>query len=228
MKLISTFILFFTTLGIMKAQECTAYIPYETGSVVEHTHYDKKGKVTGTSTQEIKNVTVNNGETFYEVHQVSTDKKGENVIENDLTFRCKDNVFYMDMNSFVNGEQMKAYEDMEMEISMDEIDMPAKLTPGQILKDGMITMKFVTDTPMPFSFSVEVKNRKVEGLEKITTPAGTFDCVKLSQDIVTKTGFAITMQSVDYYAENLGAVRTETYRKGKLMGYTEITKVTKP
>ncbi len=36
----------------------------------------------------------------------------------------------------------------------------------------------------------------------------------------------ITTRSITWYAKNIGAVRTENYdRKGKLLGYTEITSI---
>ena len=76
-------------------------------------------------------------------------------------YKCENGVFYVDMQTFVNEEQMKAYEDMEMEISMKEINIPAELKAGQMLDDGNIIMT-ITGMPMPMKVQVDVKNRKVE------------------------------------------------------------------
>ncbi len=228
MKLLKTAILFIATTSFIQAQNCKAYIPYEEGTKLEMTNYDKKGKVTGKVNQEITKVESVGNATSFTMHQVFTDEKGENTTETDMTFKCEDNVFYIDMNSFISGEQMAAYEDMDMEIEMNEIDIPTNLTPGQKLKDGKITMKLVTDSPIAMNFTVDVLNRKVEKFETITTPAGKFECVKLTQDINSKFGFSITINSIEWYAEGVGAVKTETYRKGKLVGTTELTKMEKP
>lgn len=58
-------------------------------------------------------------------------------------------------------------------------------------------------------------------------PAGTYEAAKISQTLVTKTGFITTeMQSVQWMVKDIGAVRTETYNKnGKLMGYSIVAKV---
>jgi len=73
-----------------------------------------------------------------------------------------------------------------------------------------------------------VKNRQVGNRETLTTPAGKFDCIKIKQDVVTKTGFTVTIETVQWYAEGVGVVKSESYRKDKLIGYSELTKLEKP
>lgn len=146
-----------------------------------------------------------------------------------MEFECRGDVFNIDMNSFMSGEQAQSFEEMNLEINVEELEIPNKLEPGQKLKDGKLTMSMSGDSPMAMNvFSVTVKNREVIARETITTPAGTFECVKLTQDVVSKTGFAITMNTFEWYAEGVGAVETETWRKGKLVGYTELVKFEKP
>lgn len=212
----------------LTAQECRAYIPYEEGTRSELTHYDKKGKVTGLVKQELKAVEHNGNASSFTVHQVfETPGSKDEPMESEVTFKCVDGVFYIDMNGYLNQEQMDAYKDMEVKLTMDEIDIPSSYKVGQTLKDGNIRME-VTGTPIPMNMTVSVVNRKVEAEEEVKTPAGTFNCVKISQDIVTKAIMNMTVSSVEWYAEGVGVVRTETHRKGKLMGYSELTKFEKP
>ncbi|MBS2211005.1 hypothetical protein KEM09_06315 [Carboxylicivirga mesophila] len=212
----------------LTAQECRAYIPYEEGTRSELTHYDKKGKVTGLVKQELKAVEHNGNASSFTVHQVfETPGSKDEPMESEVTFKCVDGVFYIDMNGYLNQEQMDAYKDMEVKLTMDEIDIPSFYKVGQTLKDGNIRME-VTGTPIPMNMTVSVVNRKVEAEEEVKTPAGTFNCVKISQDIVTKAIMNMTVSSVEWYAEGVGVVRTETHRKGKLMGYSELTKFEKP
>ncbi|MBR8534607.1 hypothetical protein KDU71_03475 [Carboxylicivirga sediminis] len=212
----------------LTAQECRAYIPYEEGTRSELTHYDKKGKVTGLVKQELKAVEHNGNASSFTVHQVfETPGSKDEPMESEVTFKCVDGVFYIDMNGYLNQEQMDAYKDMEVKLTMDEIDIPSSYKVGQTLKDGNIRME-VTGTPIPMNMTVSVVNRKVEAEEEVKTPAGTFNCVKISQDIVTKAIMNMTVSSVEWYAEGVGVVRTESHRKGKLMGYSELTKFEKP
>jgi hypothetical protein len=58
----------------------------------------------------------------------------------------------------------------------------------------------------------------------VTTPAGTFECYKLSFDSEVKTILKMTTKSVQWIAKNVGAVKTETFDKnGKSLGTTELT-----
>lgn len=74
------------------------------------------------------------------------------------------------------------------------------------------------------TITVNIINRKVEGTEEITTPAGTFSCVKISYDVVVKSIMKISSKVIDWYAKDVGVVRSENYRSnGKLTGYSIMT-----
>jgi hypothetical protein len=65
----------------------------------------------------------------------------------------------------------------------------------------------------------------VVGKESITTPAGTYDCYKITSDIATQTQMGIKMNinvsSIEWITSKLGVVKSESYNKNdKLMGYT--------
>jgi hypothetical protein len=67
---------------------------------------------------------------------------------------------------------------------------------------------------------VKVYDRKVEAVEDVTTPAGTFSCYKLSYTVESKTMFTIIAKSTDWIAKRVGVVRSESFDKnGKLTGY---------
>ncbi len=211
----------------VKAQDCKAYMPIEAGTTMQLTHYDKKGKITGVSSQELVAVDKKGSNTTFVVNQKFEDAKEKQVVETELSYRCEDGVFYIDMDGYLDSEQMKAYQDMDIKVTVDEMDIPASFKVGQQLKDGAINME-VTGAPMPFKMTVNVVNRKVEAEEDLSTPAGTFSCIKISQDIITKSVVKVTVSSVEWYAEGVGLIRSETFRKGKLMGYSELTALQKP
>jgi hypothetical protein len=83
---------------------------------------------------------------------------------------------------------------------------------------------------MSITTDMKIMNRIVEGKEKLSVPAGTFDVFKITSDMnvstktVMKIGF--DFQSVSYRAKDiLWDIKTETYRKGKLMGTTVLSKL---
>jgi hypothetical protein len=195
---------------------------------MEQTMYTKKGKATGKNVLEVVSVEEKGKETHFNVHQKSLNKKGKVTYEGDLTYKCVDDTFYIDMSTFINSEQMGANGEMDVSMTMDQVDIPVNAHPGQELKDGSMEMKMSSGV-MNMNMTISIVDRKVEAVEPITTPAGTFDCVKISQNIVTKMMMTFTTRTVDWYAAGVGVVRSETYdKKGKLSGYTELTALTKP
>jgi len=71
---------------------------------------------------------------------------------------------------------------------------------------------------------VKIYDRKVEAIEDMTTPAGTFSCYKMTSTIETKTMFTVIVKSTDWMAKKVGSVRSETFDKnGNLTGYSVLT-----
>ena len=68
------------------------------------------------------------------------------------------------------------------------------------------------------------KNIKIEDIEKITTEAGTFECVKFSYDVAMNMLISKNYHVTTWYNEDAGLVRQETYnKKGQLETKTELT-----
>jgi len=210
------------------SQDCTFYSPETKGSTWEITNYSGKGKEDGKTTYELVNKSTNAGVTTFEIKAISYDKKGKEIFNSTFNAECKDGKYLLDMSFLVNGAMMEAYKDMEVEIENSSIQIPSMDTPaGTNLEDA--TMKInINAGGFEINMKVDITDRKVETKEKKTTPAGTFECIKLSQKTTTKIIAKIETTSKDWYAEGIGMVRTESYnKKGKLMGYSELTKLNK-
>jgi hypothetical protein len=211
----------------LKAQECKVYIPSTVGTEIELTTYDKKDKPTGIIKQTLKEINQSGDTTIYIIHQVTTDEKGKDPMEGTYKFKCLGEVFYIDMNTFMDQKTMDAYKDMQMKMTTENIMIPSKMSAGEKLKDGFIKMEVVAG-PIPITLSVDVTNRLVERFEDVTTSAGTFSCVKISQDNLGNFGFIKTnFHTVTWYSEKIGTVRSETYNKGKLENYMVLTSIKK-
>jgi hypothetical protein len=224
MRLLSTLtaLLLIATIGV-KAQECKAYIPAAVGTEIEMTSYDKKDKPTSIVKQTLKDVKQSGDSTIYSLHQVITDEKGKDPKENDYSFKCYDGTFYIDMKTFIDQKTLDSYKDMQMKITTKNLVFPSNLSAGQKLNDGYFKMEVMAGI-MPITITIDVVNVKVEGFESITTSAGTFSCVKISEDVNSNFGFVKSKAHViTWYSDKVGTVRSEVYVSDKLNSYTVLT-----
>jgi hypothetical protein len=222
-----TFLLF--TSYFMSAQDCTFYYPDAEGAKVEITHYDNKDKITGKSEQEVITIEKAGNNVKAIIKNKYFDKKDEFIFENEMEVSCKDGVFYIEMNNYLNEQALAGFKDMEMEIKGDNLQFPPDMKVGDMLDEGMVTISFNSPAMSMMNMSTAIKNRKVEAIENITTPAGTFKCFKISYDIETETFMKkITSKALQWFSENVGMVRTESYdQNGKPEGYSVLTGIQK-
>ncbi len=207
------------------AQNCEAYIPTETG--VKHTFKtsNKKGKVQSYHSQELLSKKNEDGGTKFEILHTNYDDKKEVVGQDTLEFICKDNMFFIDMGSYLNEEQMGAYDESQIEVTFDNIGYPANLKPGSTLKDGYVQADI--NVGMTLTFKTEIKNRKAVAYEDITTDAGTFKTIKVTEDLSSKIGFIkVNLSTISWVKMNVGNIRSETYdKKGNLSSVTELISI---
>lgn len=217
--------MFLFTSGI--AQNCENFFPVEKGAFMEMKNYDAKGKLSGTVRQTVTDVNDTNEGLIVKVSSEQLDNKDKSLGTQNLEMRCKDGVFYMDMKNFFNQAAMGDMKDVEMSVDAKDLSFPSNLTVGETLPDASLNISMISG-PIPMNMSVNIYNRKVVAKENITTPAGTFECYKMTYDIDTKTIMKMSNSAIQWYAKEAGAVRTETYSKnGKLMGYSELSAFTK-
>lgn len=208
-------------------QDCKPYIPVSEGSTWEITNYSAKDKETGNAAYELVKKEETSSGTTFTVNFVAYDKKGEETFASKYTAFCEDGKFDFDMAFKMNGAQMEAYKDMDVEVDASKFELPSlDEKPGTALKDGSMTVKIGSGGSTMFTMTVLITERKLEAKESTTTAAGTFECVKLYQKISTKMMVKIETYSREWYAENVGLVKAESYNKsGKLTAYSELTKL---
>lgn len=228
-KLVLWSILCFSMLcGQVFAQEC-AGLTMKEGGGFEMNNYDGKAKSIGKIVYKITKVSKEGANTVFTIDMESFNNKGKSELKNTYKMLCDGNVLTLDASSMISQEQMKSFKDMEMKFTYDNIEYPAKYNVGDKLKDASVKGEGKSG-PMPINFNMLIKNRVIAGQEKLTIPAGTYDAYKLTSDMNMEMvmGFPVKMdmQTVSYRAPGVvWDLKTETYRKGKLMGYSELTKI---
>jgi len=212
--------------------QCNPYYDFEEGEVIIHTNYNRKGKEEGSQKMSIKSVTTAGDKQETVADVTLYDKKGKEITTTEITMTCKDGVYRMNMNRFI-PQNMEEMEGFSFNFEGDQMVMPSDLSVGQELEDARFTIKMETENPalsaMMKPTTTRVFNRKVEAKESITTPAGTFDCYKITYDTSVESkmmGMSRTFEtsSIEWVAEDVGMVKVENYdKKGKMQGYTELT-----
>jgi len=72
-----------------------------------------------------------------------------------------------------------------------------------------------------YKITTKMINKKVVGFEKITTPVGDYECVKITYTIEATTNYGVFISNfIDWYNVDLGLIRQESYTKeGRLENY---------
>ncbi len=202
--------------------QCNQYYNVKEGTNWTTSNFNAKGKLQGKTIQKVTAYKeLSNGfEATLEI--TSVDKKGEQTTIGSSTITCKDGVLFFDLNKMFPQEQMKGMEGFEMTVNGTNLELPSNLSTGQELKDANIVITI--NGPMVMNFKVDITERKVIGEETLKTPAGSFDCFKISQKILMKTIMKMEMRSTEWFAKEVGMVKSESYDKnGKLKFYTILT-----
>lgn len=229
MKKIFLLPLFFIVAAFAPKPEhgCEGYYLVKTGVTLEYEDYNAKDKLQGSHSSSITKLEEIEGVLNATMHGIFKDDKGKVTNEGDYTFTCKNGEITIDMRAFMSQEQMEAYKDMEVTIDQTNLVYPATFTEGQTLPDGSLTMKVSTNGMVVMTMTMNITDRKIEKFESITTPAGTYQCVKMTQTNTMNTGFMnIKTKSIDWVSLGIGSVRSESYDKNDaLQSYTILTKV---
>lgn len=209
---------FFSGLSLLTAQsDCDAFFPFAEGVEMEYANYNQNGKLESTAYHKIALVDNSNDGVSATVETRMADEKGKNVLEGEYTVTCKDNTLYMDVSNMLPDEMTSAFSTMDVTVSGDALVLPSSLSVGQILPDAMTEIKAATGGMNLMTMTVTITDRKVQARETVETPAGVFDCYKITHTTNSKMLLSKSFQSAEWYADGIGVVKSETYKNnGKL------------
>ena len=228
-KILLFVLLIFLINTSVKSQDCFKYFPQKEGTSQERKEYDKKDKLTGTTVQTVMKKSVTDSTQQIDIKIESDSPDSDSTYTSKYSIICENGKMYIDMTSYLSDETLAPYEGLDMEIDADKIDFPSNPKVGQELTNGSVKATVKNEGMTMLTLNITITNRKVAAIEKITTEAGTFDCVKITYDAATTIGiFTVKTQSAEWFSEGVGLVRNETYnKKGKLSSYSVLTKITK-
>jgi hypothetical protein len=212
----------FSLSAFLPADECGMYAPVKEGSEMEYKNYTDNNKLTGTNRSKVVAVRKTASGQEVEIKTESFDKKDKPVGSSNYVVSCEGGNFSVDMRTMITQEQMESFKDAKVTIEADKLDIPSNPQAGQALKNGTVKMTTVSEgSPIVMKLTINVSNRKVAAIEDVTVPAGTFKCVKITYDVESKLLFTVKSKGVEWYAKEVGLVKSESYStKDKLQAYT--------
>jgi hypothetical protein len=210
-------IFFITLLAIpccLVAQNCTDYYYMQNNKTIEMMIYNKKGKETGRNVYKISNVTQTGNSATSTVNAEMFDPKGKSLSSATNNMQCTGGVVMMDMKMFIPAAQQQQMGTVSGSANNVYLEYPASMKEGDVLKDGQFSMDFKSTSGIAGSISVAITERKVTGKESVTTPAGTWECFKITNhtkiNMKIIVGIPINMDVTEWYAPGFGVVKTES------------------
>jgi hypothetical protein len=232
--LLFTALVFIISTAFVSDTGCSAW-DMTTGTVIGMSSYDAKGKLESTSMSTVKTVTTTVDKTVVDMETVMADAKGKEEGRAQTSMTCENGKISIDLRGFVSPSLTKESKDTEMKIDGNMLDYPAAMTDGQALSDGNMVIHTWSGGKEVSTTTIKIYNRKVASKETKTTPAGTYECYKITyteEASMVIGGMNLNvmkpMQVTEWFSYKVGTVRSETYKEGKLQGYSELTSYKKP
>jgi hypothetical protein len=219
------------SLNLAQAQ-CNGFFPMKEKVKYQYDHFDKKEKLSLRTTQTLKDVKGSgNSMTAIMVQEMIDVKKEKIIATTESDWACEGGTLHFEINqmSFDNPQQSNAASGMTMDVTGDKMDVPSDFEVGQKLKDLTYNVKMTMSGMSLMNRTFKITDRKVETTEQVTTPAGTFECYKVTYKTSSQGGIGSgTVKSVSWFAKNVGMVKTETFSESdKLISRQILSKIEK-
>jgi hypothetical protein len=206
------------------AQKCNNFYYFKNNKTIEITITNKKGKEVGKNVYFISEVHNKGNDLTSTVISEFKDPKGKTVSKATNTIHCSGGIMKMDLKMFIPSAQQEQMGTISSADAEGYLEYPASIQEGDELKDGQFSMDYKGSTGLAGHVSVNITNRKVTGKESVTTPAGTWECFKITyhSKVAIKMIVNIPFNSdvTEWYAPGFGIVKTESKS-----GTTEITAI---
>lgn len=206
------------------AQRESTYLPSKRNFRIKYVTYDAKGRREYTEIWQLVGKMKREGVINYNIESELTTRKYNRFYQ---YFRLvnRDSVFYVGAERYMDPRKLEAYQRMVIKISSDSVAIPTKPEIGQMLPESSCEASILRGTgDVMMSMNVLLINRKVDATEVISTPAGRFNCYRISSDKLVFSGISKNKTKIiEWYAVNVGLVRMEERQaKGKLISYKVI------
>jgi hypothetical protein len=200
------------------AQDCLGYYFLQNNKTIEMAIYNKKGDLSAKNIYSVSNVTSSGNSATADLTSEMVDKKGKSMAKSNGKIKCSDGIMMVDMKMSMPTQPNSPTADANVKADNIFIEYPSNMKPGDALKDASMHLD-MDNNGMKQSIDMEVFERKVDSKESITTPAGTWDCFKISykSKMNIKTmgiGMPMNIEGTEWFAPGFGVVKTQSKQGG--------------
>jgi hypothetical protein len=196
------------------SQKCSDYYYLQNNKTIEMAIKNKKGNQTGKVVYAISNVSNNGNTTTATINSEVFDKNGKSISKASNNVQCENGELLMDMKMLIPSAQQEQMGSMSATGTVSYIEYPVTMKEGDALKDASFAADFTSSSGLKGNISMNMTSRKVAGRENVITPAGTWDCLKITyhSKMIFKIGIGIPMNAdvTEWYAPGFGVVKTES------------------
>lgn len=222
----------FVATGAMAQQNCAFFFPNQQGEQITRNCYDAQGKLT--------NILVYRVDQTYDypsgleviANYTFADAAGKTLTSGQMVARCNDDNFSMSMGDIATFPIALNMMSADVFMMGDLMNYPSVFSdPSNPIDNDDFdsgTLRLYQKGNKDNRAEISVSNREFISNESIDTPAGAFYCTKIKydMDIWTPQG-TIKGYGYEWYAPNIGIVRSEQYNKKELQSYSVLSNIKK-
>jgi len=208
------------------------FLPAKKGMVLTTVDLNDKGYPVGYTRLTVKDVSGSDSGMSITYAALPLDAKRRPKVKGGgsvFTAKVTNGIMELEIKDFVNPTAETA--DIPYGVTGGKIRLPAELRPGGRLEDIRVKM-FENLRPAADTFFVDVLvEQKCEAIEKVTVPAGTFECYKVTHKTTSTTNdrgvneVRVTNSST-WYARGIGRVKFVSYgARGEVQSSVELLEI---
>jgi len=225
--IIAAFMFAFTSPKI-SLNDKSNFFPLIQGNSLEMFYYDANNSYYAKTVAAMQNVQKISGSDIQGTLDTKDyDSKNNLIDDTKYTVKLGSNSMSVDMRLFIQPLPSLP-SDVKTKDEIGYVDIPYNLKIGASLDDASTTTNLYRHDSLVASVIWKFVNRKVEAREKVTVPAGTFDCFKITFQSQTKQKNKKGEQDVNtenntwWFSPGTGLVKTATYDNNKNLLYTSV------
>lgn len=229
-KILSITLISLFSVSVM-GQDCTFFFPQTKGAQLVRKGYTAKGNLQNVTTYTVDEVDNLPSGMEVEADYVYTDAVGKVLSKGDIEVSCQNGEFFMDMKDLASFSTAVSAANDDIAVAGDFMNYPDAFSnsfdgDNQYFDDASI--KVYEKKNKKNRANISVYDREFVTTENVTTPAGTFNCAKIKYNVDVNTPQnKYSGYGYEWYAPNVGIVRTEQYDKNKVLQSYSVLEVVK-
>lgn len=213
---------------VILSQECTFYFPTQLETVLEYGQFDARGRLNSIIRKKVIKSEKSAEGNLVVAHKEVFDNNDSLVFEDNIEMKCVGGEFFVDMSCYYHHLQLNQYSGKEIITESDTLTIPNDPKPGMLPSFVTSRVSILEDGIPVKNMVVNVYFRIVQGYEDVITPAGTFNCLKISYEVETIVNQKVKSKGIEWFSKEAGLVKRETYElNGKLIEKIELKSVTR-